>query len=88
MSHDHATDLDQFHRVVADRVRTVRVWRNLTQEQLAHAAGVSPRSVTGVESGRTGVLLDKLFLLARALDVSVADLVRELDASASQSGEV
>ena len=88
MSHDHATDLDRFHRVVADRVRAVRVWRNLTQEQLAHAAGVSPRSVTGVESGRTGVLLDKLFLLARALDVPVADLVQELDGSASQADGV
>ncbi len=70
-------DIERFHRVVAEHVREARIWRNLTQEQLAHAAGVSPRTVTGVESGRTGVLLDKLFLLARAMDVPLADLVRE-----------
>ncbi|MEU6346467.1 helix-turn-helix transcriptional regulator [Streptomyces sp. NPDC046977] len=76
MLHD-PTRLARFHQAVADHVRTARLWRNLSQEDLAHAASVSCRMVVSLESGRSGVRLDMLLAIANALQTPVTDLVRE-----------
>ncbi|MFE1842432.1 helix-turn-helix transcriptional regulator [Streptomyces sp. NPDC059515] len=75
--HPPPPGLDAFRRHIADRMRTVRLWRNLTQEQLAHLAGVAPRTVVSIESGRHGFSTDVLYALARALDVTVSELVAD-----------
>ncbi|AVH58368.1 MULTISPECIES: helix-turn-helix transcriptional regulator [Streptomyces] len=75
--HDPPPGLPDFRRLVADRVRTERRRRNLTQEQLAHDAGLAPRTVVSLESGRHGCHLDVLYALARAMGVTVADLVSD-----------
>lgn len=76
-----AGDLTRFHLAVADRVREARLWRNLTQERLSHASDVPVRTLVALESGRTGVRLDTLWRIARAMDMPLSDLVREPDAS-------
>ncbi|MFJ4988698.1 helix-turn-helix domain-containing protein [Streptomyces sp. NPDC088732] len=75
---------DRFHQVVAGHVRDARLWRNLSQEDLAHAAGVSPRTVVALESGRSGILLDKLLAIADAMQMPLTDLVREPATEAEQ----
>lgn len=57
------------------RIRLLRREAGLTQEQLALAAGTSQTHISSIETGQQGagiVLLDKL---ARALGVSVADVM-------------
>ncbi len=58
------------------RARTARRW---SQRELAARAGLSQVFVGSVERGRYGVDLVRIAYLARALDMSMADLVPELD---------
>jgi transcriptional regulator with XRE-family HTH domain len=61
-------------RSFGERVRQLRVARKLSQEDLAHDAGLH-RSVVGyIEQGRREVGLLTLWPLAEALNVGVGDL--------------
>lgn len=59
---------------LADNVRKYRRRSGLSQEELAHAAGVSPGTVRKVEQGGT-VRMETLHILARALGVTTATLL-------------
>ncbi|MDH5674631.1 MAG: helix-turn-helix domain-containing protein [Myxococcales bacterium] len=64
-----------FRRQVARRIRKAR-WRlGLTQEDAAVAAKLSARYFAEVERGHRNPTLDTLHAVARALKVTVADLV-------------
>ncbi|MEU1309539.1 helix-turn-helix transcriptional regulator [Streptomyces cinnamoneus] len=60
---------------MGDRIRTVRLDRDLTQERLAELAGLDRQSVNRIEVGVASPRLDSLLRIADALDVSVAALV-------------
>ncbi|UQX03678.1 helix-turn-helix transcriptional regulator [Streptomyces sp. RerS4] len=59
---------------LADNVRKYRRRAGMSQEELAHAAGVSPGTVRKVEQGGT-VRMETLHALARALSVTTATLL-------------
>ncbi|WP_329215346.1 helix-turn-helix domain-containing protein [Streptomyces sp. NBC_01485] len=61
---------------IGDRIRTERMHQNLTQERLHLAAGISRWSLQEIEAGRNNPTLETLLRIARALDVSLADLVQ------------
>lgn len=76
------------------RIRRLREQRGMTQEDLAHAAGISRNQIQNVEAARSNVrdadgrpipgssnpALDTIWAIARALDVEVTLLVaRETD---------
>lgn len=63
--------------MVGETVRTLRNERGLTQERLAELAGLDRTTVVNFESGRRGVLYERLFDIADALEVPMAELVRE-----------
>src|SRR5438105_3220266 len=57
-----------------DALRSHRRAAGLTQEELAERAGVSPRSISGMERGEGATpRRDTVALLARALDLTAAD---------------
>jgi transcriptional regulator with XRE-family HTH domain len=58
-----------------DRVRRAREHANLTQEKLAERSELGRSTIQRVEAG-VGIKYSHLYLIARALDVQVADLVR------------
>jgi transcriptional regulator with XRE-family HTH domain len=58
-----------------DRIRRAREYANLTQEKLAERSSLGRSTIQRVEAG-IGIKYAHLYLIARALDVSVADLVR------------
>jgi transcriptional regulator with XRE-family HTH domain len=66
-------------RAVGQRIRDLRIERNLTQETLALESGVSRNVLIGVEHGRRSLLYERLFDLADALGVSAAELLVEDD---------
>jgi transcriptional regulator with XRE-family HTH domain len=51
----------------------------MTQEQLAERAGMHPNYVGDLERGQRNPTLITLLSLAKALDTSVAELVRPVD---------
>ncbi|MGW0565143.1 helix-turn-helix domain-containing protein [Streptomyces sp. NPDC003016] len=61
---------------IGDRIRSLREFRDVTQEQLAQRAGVSVDTVRKLEQGiRQSARINTLRALARALDVQLERLV-------------
>ncbi|MBL3664576.1 helix-turn-helix transcriptional regulator [Streptomyces sp. M2CJ-2] len=61
-------------RATGDRIRVRRLHQNMTQESLAHAAGVDRSTVQRMEAGAE-MKLSHLLLVAHALRVHVTDLL-------------
>ncbi|WP_096498559.1 helix-turn-helix domain-containing protein [Mycobacteroides stephanolepidis] len=72
---DRAAAWAQVRHAVGSRIRAVRIEQGLTQEQLALSSGVTRNVLIDVEHGRRGLLYERLFDLADALDIPVADLL-------------
>lgn len=66
-------------KVVGANVRRLRVERKLTQEQLAHDAGIDLTYVGGIERGRRNPSVDVLGRLAASLQVHPALLLQDVD---------
>lgn len=64
-------------RAIGDRVRATRTGRALSQEKLGELAGLDRKTVNRIEQGTHATLIDHLLLLADALGVPLAELVRE-----------
>jgi len=63
--------------MVGANIVSLRTERGLTQEALALRSGISRNVLIDVEHGRRGLLYERLFDLAEALDVSTAALLQE-----------
>jgi transcriptional regulator with XRE-family HTH domain len=61
-----------------DAVRNRRDELGLTQEELAHKAGLHRTYVSDIERGARNVSLVSIELLAKALDVTMSDLFRHV----------
>ena len=70
----------RWETILGDNIRRLRKAKGLTQEQLAHEAGMAMRYVAGVERGEENPSLRFLIKMAEALDVEPAALLaRERD---------
>jgi DNA-binding XRE family transcriptional regulator len=67
---------EHYREVVGDNIRRLRLKRGLTQEALALESGVTRNVLIDVEFGRRGLLYERLFDIAHALDVPVGRLFR------------
>lgn len=63
--------------VVAANLRRLRSQLDLTQEELAHRAGLSTRYVSKIETGKASPTVTALGQLAEALGVKPGELVRQ-----------
>lgn len=68
--------LYEHSRALGDRIRTERIRRRITQEQLHLGAGISRNVLQLIESGRHNPTYFTLLRIARVLDVPLTDLVR------------
>ena len=59
---------------VGERIREIRLLREMTQTELAKKVGVRFQQVQKYEAGINRVSASRLFMIAEALDVEVADL--------------
>lgn len=66
--------------LVGRNIRRLRRERSLTQEQLAHLAGIDMRYLGGVERGEHNPTVDVLGRLAGAMDVHPRVLFEEVEA--------
>ena len=66
-------------QVVGRRIRTIRTEKGLTREALALSSGVTRNVLIDVESGKRGLLYERLFDLADALGVHPAELLQSDD---------
>jgi transcriptional regulator with XRE-family HTH domain len=70
-------DPEAFLRVVGKRIRILRLTQELTQEELAAAAGISRSFVSLIEHGAKGIDVVRLLRIASALDVALDELVKQ-----------
>jgi transcriptional regulator with XRE-family HTH domain len=64
--------------VVGERIRLARVERNLTQEDVAHAAGMNLSYYGKLERGQNNPTLDTLIRVADVIGAPLPDLVTDL----------
>ena len=64
-------------RALGANLRAARLAANLTQEQVALMTGIDRATYNRIEQGHSSPLVDTLFLVADAIGVPLADLVRE-----------
>ena len=63
---------------IGSRIRSRRKQLRLTQEALANRLELSRASLANIETGRQSVLVHRLYPIARALKLNVADLLPPL----------
>jgi transcriptional regulator with XRE-family HTH domain len=64
-------------REVGGRIRALRIKQGLTQETLALRSGVTRNVLIDVEHGKRGLLFERLFDIAEALQVRAGQLLGE-----------
>jgi transcriptional regulator with XRE-family HTH domain len=70
-----AIDVELWLHRLGRRVRLLRLTKEMTQDQLAVASGMSRSFVSLIEHGTHGVDVVRLLRLAAALDVPLAELL-------------
>lgn len=65
----------RYRELIGKRVRTERVWQELSQEELADKAGITRNFVSAIERGAQGLDAYRLGLIADALSVKFEDLM-------------
>lgn len=68
----------EWEAVLGANIRRLRKAKGLTQEQLAHEAGMAMRYVAGVERGEENPSLKFLVKIAEALGTEPAELLQRL----------
>jgi transcriptional regulator with XRE-family HTH domain len=63
--------------MVGRNIRDRRLERGMTQETLALRSGVTRNVLIDVESGRRGLLYERLFDIAEALELPAGELLTE-----------
>lgn len=56
-------------------IRTARLGAGLSLRRLAHLLDVSPATMSAIETGKTGVSVERVLAIAEALDVDIRTLI-------------
>ena len=70
-----ATAMDAFTKAFGAHVRSIRQERGMSQEEVAHRAGIHVTYLSGIERGRRNPSVKNLRRLAKALGVRLPQLV-------------
>lgn len=74
----YSDDERQLLRAVGDRVRATRRRRGMSQEALALESGLDRTYVGSVERGKRNIAVINLAKIARALGVSLGEILHDL----------
>ena len=67
-------------------VKSTRIERNMTQQNLANAAGITQSLVSQIEHGKRKASVNTLYKISQVLGCTIDDLVRgEMDAKGKTS---
>lgn len=67
--------LSKQDRLLAERIRELRLERNLTQEELAGCLGVNASYIAYIETGRSCLSLSALYKLAKIFGIKVRQVI-------------
>ena len=81
-------DMNEIMETFGERLKRLRLEANLTQEELATAAGISKQSISNYEQSISFPITEYLYLIAEALNVSAEILYRGYDNNLDISEEL
>ena len=70
----------------AQALKSIRIEKELTQEQLAYGANVHRTYIAFLEGARKQPSIDAVFKIAKGLDISPAELIEKVDSYYSKKG--
>lgn len=73
--------MDNISKIVGDRIRILRTEKGLSQEELAHRAGVSTSHVGKLERGEKNPSLSSIEKVINALEITFEDLFKYIQPS-------
>lgn len=62
-------------KVLGQRIRQIRIQQALSQEELAHLAELDRSYIGQIERGERNLYFSNLYKIARALDLTVSELL-------------
>lgn len=74
---DRVAQWEYWREIVGTNIRKQRLKAGISQEELALRSGVTRNVLIDVEHGRRGLLYERLFDLADALDIPVSRLLAD-----------
>ena len=78
--------IDLNYKLMGQRLRAIRKKQDLTQEQVAEKAEISPQHYSGVETGGVKVSLPALVRIANALSASMDEILLDSISTATKPG--
>ncbi len=78
------TDWLNMRLALGSRIRKLRIEKSWSQQELADNAGTRQAKVSRLETGQIEPELGLVFRIARTLDTSVTDLLRNSDTAGAQ----
>ncbi|SDL61731.1 Helix-turn-helix [Modicisalibacter muralis] len=67
--------MSELAKVIGERIRVARKEKGLSQDALALACGIDRSYMGRIERGEVNITVDKLYLIAKTLDCSHAQLL-------------
>ena len=71
--------MDQNIKVLASRVKQLRMIRGVSQTRMADEIGVSQTNLSNMEAGRTAITTQNLFKIQKVLNCKMADFFVDFD---------
>ena len=66
--------MDSFLAAFSAHIRSIRLQRGLSQEDVAERAGIHVTYLSGIERGRRNPSVKSLYRIAKALDIPVREM--------------
>ena len=66
-------------KVLASRVKKLRIVKGVSQTKMAEEIGVSQTNLSNMEAGRTAITIQNLFKIQKVLNCKMADFFVDLD---------
>ncbi len=77
----------RFLKVTGQKIRSIRKTRNVSQEKLAELASLHPTYISDIENGKVNASISSYFLIAKALNMPLSELVNLPAGKADQNME-
>lgn len=78
----------QIKAIIGERIRTIRIQKQLTQKSLAELTGLNDKYISRVENGEKNITIDTLYKITANLDISLEDLFKGTQQVHAKSGLV
>ena len=67
------------NELLGNRIKSLRISKDYTQEQMAELIGISRQKYARIESGANNITLEVLSRIAKILEVQVVDITKVLE---------